>query len=172
MIRPAVAALLLAAAMPAAAEVTIGEHGFATDNSVTVAAPPQEVWAALVEPARYWNPDHSWFGDAANFSLDPVAGGCFCEASGDRSVEHMRVVMAGPGEMLRLTGALGPLQGEGLAATMTWQLEAVDGGTQVSQRYVVGGHMAGFDAETIAPAVDGVVREQLERLAALFASRD
>ncbi|MFN2259640.1 MAG: SRPBCC domain-containing protein [Parasphingopyxis sp.] len=172
MIRAAFALLLLTAAIPAPAEVAIGEHGFATDNSVTVAASPQEIWAALVEPARYWNPDHSWFGDAGNFSLDPVAGGCFCEIDGERSAEHMRVVMVQPGAVLRLTGALGPLQSEGLTGSLTWQLEAVDGGTRISQRYVVGGHMAGFDVAAIAPAVDGVVREQLERLAALFAESD
>lgn len=172
MIRILAAAFLLAAALPARAEVDIGEHGFATDNSVTVAATPQEVWAALIEPARYWNPDHSWFGDAANFSLDPVVGGCFCEISDAGSAEHLRVVMAQPGRMLRLTGALGPLQSEGLTGTLTWQLEPADGGTRIGQRYVVGGHSPIFPVETIAPAVDGVVREQLERLAALFATSD
>lgn len=172
MIRFVLAAIVLALAAPADAEVTIGEQGFATDNSVTVAASPEEVWAALIEPARYWNPLHSWFGDAAGFSLDPVAGGCFCETAGESSAEHMRIVLAQPGEMLRLSGALGPLQGEGLVATMTWQLEAVGEGTRISQRYVVGGHTVGFELAAIAPAVDGVVREQLERLAALFPTSD
>ena len=79
----------------------------------------------------------------------------------------MRVVMVQPNQMLRLTGALGPLQSEGLAGALTWQLEESEGGTRITQTYSVGGHMQ-FDRETLAPVVDGVVREQLDRLAALF----
>lgn len=172
MLRTAFAALLLVGAVPAAADVTVAESGFATANSVTVAATPQEVWAALIEPSRYWNPEHSWFGDAANFSLDPVAGGCFCEIDGEQSVQHMRVVLAQPGAVLRLTGALGPLQAEAIVATMTWQLEPIDGGTRITQSYVASGHMTGSDFETIAPLVDSVLREQLDRLAGLFNESD
>lgn len=162
--------LTLALASPVAAEVTISDTGFATSNTVTVAASPAEVWAALVEPSRYWNGDHSWSGEAANFSMEPRAGGCFCEAlPNDGSVEHMRVIMVQPGQMLRLAGALGPLQSEGLAGALTWQLEESEGGTRITQTYSVGGHMQ-FDREELAPVVDGVVREQLDRLAALFST--
>ena len=172
MIRTALTVALLLAASAASAEVTIGEHGFTTVNGATVAASPDEVWTALIDPARYWNPEHSWYGDAANFSLDPVAGGCFCEIDGERSAEHMRVVAVDPGSLLRLAGALGPLQREGLSGGMTWQLEPVEEGTRITLRYVVGGHSQAFPIDTIAPAVDGVLREQLERLAALFSESD
>ncbi|MBC2776905.1 SRPBCC family protein [Parasphingopyxis marina] len=173
MTRPILGVALAVAAVPAQAEVTISDTGFATSNSATVSAPPAEVWAALVEPSRYWNPDHSWFGQASGFSLDPVAGGCFCETSDNGgSVEHLRVTMVQPGSMLRLAGALGPLQGEGLAGSLTWQLEPEEGGgTRITQAYSVGGHMQ-FDREELAPVVDGVVREQLQRLAALFDATD
>lgn len=158
------------AAAPVSAEVAISGTGFTATNSATASASPAEVWAALIDPARYWNPDHSWFEEASGFSLDPVAGGCFCETDGSGgSVEHMRVVMVQPDQMLRLSGALGPLQGEGLAGALTWQLEPVDGGTRITQIYSIGGHMQ-FDRDALAPVVDGVVREQLERLAALFPS--
>ncbi|MEM8696582.1 MAG: SRPBCC domain-containing protein [Pseudomonadota bacterium] len=158
----------LAMAAPANAEVEIGDNGFATSNSATVSATPDEVWAALIEPSRYWSGDHSWSGDAANFSLDPVAGGCFCEIWGEgNSVEHMRVVMVQPGSILRLSGALGPLQSEGLAGALTWQLEPVDGGTRITQTMSVGGHMQ-FDRESFPPVVDSVVRQQLDGLVALF----
>lgn len=162
------AAATLSAA-PAAAEVTIADHGFVTTNSAIVSASPAEVWAALVEPSRYWNGDHSWSGDATHFSLEPVAGGCFCERWGEgNSVEHMRVIMVQPGSILRLSGALGPLQSEGLAGALTWQLEEIEDGTRITQTMSVGGYMQ-FDSETMPPIVDAVVREQLERLAALFA---
>jgi uncharacterized protein YndB with AHSA1/START domain len=173
MTRLFLAAAMVVAAVPAQAEVTISDTGFATSNSATVSASPQDVWAALVEPSRYWNPDHSWFGQASGFSLDPVAGGCFCEANeSGGSVEHMRVTMVQPGTTLRLAGALGPLQSEGLAGSLTWQLEPVEGGgTRITQTYSVGGHMQ-FDREALAPVFDGVVREQLQRLAALFDPTD
>jgi hypothetical protein len=79
----------------------------------------------------------------------------------------MRVVMVMPNRTLRLSGGLGPLQSEGLAGALTWQLEPVEGGTRITQTYIVGGNMR-LDRAAIAPAVDGVLREQLTRLAALF----
>ena len=163
----ALATLIVVVPATVSAEVETSEHGFVATNTADIAAPPGEVWNALIDPARYWNAEHSWFGDAGNFSLDPVVGGCFCEASEQGSVEHQRVVMAMPDRLLRLSGALGPLQSEALAATLTWDLAATPEGTRITQTYVVGGHMR-FPIDQIAPAVDGVVREQLERLAALF----
>jgi uncharacterized protein YndB with AHSA1/START domain len=168
MFRLSVILAACAVAAPLKAEVTLSDTGFTATNSADVSASPAEVWGALIDPARYWNPDHSWFGEASGFSLDPVAGGCFCEANDSGgSVEHMRVVMVLPDQMLRLSGALGPLQSEGLAGALTWQLEETEGGTRITQTYSVGGHMQ-FDREELAPVVDGVVREQLDRLAALF----
>src|ERR1044071_7404786 len=108
-------ALSLAAA-PATAEVTTSEQGFIVRNSATIAAPPAAVWAALVQPSRYWNPAHSYSGNGANLTIEPRAGGCFCEALPDGgSVEHLRVTMVQPNQLLRLSGALGPLGTEGLA---------------------------------------------------------
>lgn len=163
--------ILLAAltAAPAAAEVTLSDQGFATRNSVTVAAPPQAVWEALIAPPRYWNPEHSYSGVAANFTLEPRAGGCFCEALADGgSIEHMRVVLVMPRRTLRLVGGLGPLQSEGAAGALTWQLAPAEGGgTRITQTYVVGGYLT-LDRAATAPIVDRVLREQLERLAALF----
>ena len=166
------AALILALlASPSSAEVVTSDAGFVSTNSATVAAPPAEVWAALIAPARYWNPQHSYSGQAASMTLEARAGGCFCEVLADGgSVEHMRVVMVMPRRTLRLAGGLGPLQGEGLAGSLTWQLEAAEGGTRITQTYVVGGNMR-MDRAAMAPGVDMVLREQLERLAALFPQR-
>lgn len=164
------AALLFALlASPAAAEVVTSDAGFVTTNSATVPAAPAQVWAALIAPARYWNPQHSYSGQAASMTIEARAGGCFCEALADGgSVEHMRVVMVMPNRTLRLSGGLGPLQSEGLVGSLTWQLEPAEGGgTRITQTYVVGGNMR-MDRAVIAPGVDMVLREQLERLAALF----
>lgn len=164
------AGLLLAA--PATAEVMLSDQGFVTRNSISVPAAPQAVWEALLAPARYWDPAHSYSGAAANFSLDPRAGGCFCERLADGgSIEHLRVVLVMPPRTLRLAGALGPLQSEGVAGALTWQIEPAEGGgSRITQTYVVGGHMR-LDRATTAPLVDQVLRQQLERLAALFSRR-
>ncbi len=157
-------------ALPAAAEVTISEAGFAITNEAIVPAPAGDVWAALILPSTYWNPEHGYSGNAEAYPLEPVADGCFCEILADGgSVEHMRVIMVMPNRMLRLSGALGPLQSKGLASALTWELEHHGEGTRIIQTYMVGGYMPAFEAETIAPPVDGVVNEQLQRLAALFA---
>jgi len=163
--------LAVVAAPPAAAEVTgQSASGFATAGAVTIAAEPERVWATLIQPGRWWNAEHSWSGNAANLSLDPRAGGCFCEAlpSGG-SVEHMRVIYADPRRQLRLSGALGPLQSEGLAATLTVTLERSGQGTQLAWSYKVGGY-TDLPLVQIAPAVDGVLSEQFGRLARLVAA--
>jgi uncharacterized protein YndB with AHSA1/START domain len=159
---------LLACAASAPAEVTgRNQSGFATAGTVTIAAAPERVWDALVRPAAWWNSEHSWSGNAANLTLDPRAGGCFCEAlPGGGSVEHMRVIYADRGKQLRMSGALGPLQGEGLVATLTVRLEAERGATKLAWSYKVGGY-TDLPWAQIAPAVDGVVSEQFGRLAAV-----
>jgi uncharacterized protein YndB with AHSA1/START domain len=170
--RPALAIILLACAAPAPAEVTgQNQSGFATAGTVTIDATPERVWDALVKPAGWWNSEHSWSGQAANLTLDPRAGGCFCEAlPGGGSVEHMRVIYADRGKQLRMRGALGPLQGEGLAATLTVKLEAQGGATRLVWSYKVGGY-SDFPWTQIAPVVDGVVSEQFQRLEALLEKR-
>ncbi|MBB5687645.1 SRPBCC family protein [Sphingobium boeckii] len=169
-----IAAIMLLAATPAAAEVkSATDAGFDIAHEAVIAAPPEDVYAALRAPGRWWNKDHSWSGDAQNLWMDAQAGGCFCEtlpgkapnASG--SVEHARIIFAQPGKMLRMIGSLGPLQGEAAIGTLTFALKPVDGATVVTLTYVVGGHVR-MGMKAIAAPVDGVLGEQLARLAALF----
>ncbi|ODU22473.1 MAG: hypothetical protein ABS87_02030 [Sphingomonas sp. SCN 67-18] len=166
-----VALLAVPAGAPALAEVeAVSEVGFSVVHVVTVPATPEAVYAALKMPAKWWGGAHSWSGDAANLWMDAQAGGCFCETlpgAARGSVEHGRIIHAAPGRLLRLTGALGPLQGEAVTGTLSWELSAVDGGTRISQSYVVGGH-ARMGMAAIAPAVDGVLGEQLDRLKAFI----
>jgi uncharacterized protein YndB with AHSA1/START domain len=155
-------------AAPATAEIAAtGPNGFATHDEAVVAASPADVWIELTDPAGWWNPQHSWSGSAANLTLFPIAGGCFCEELPESggSVEHMRVIHAVPDRMLRLSGALGPLQAEALTGTLTVTLEPVEGGTRIAWDYVVSG-FARFDLAGVAPNVDAVQSEQLGRLAA------
>ena len=164
----------------AQAEVTnTAANGFTVKHQKVISASPQDIWKNLIAPSRYWNKDHSWTGNAENFYLVPQAGGCFCElirksgadnikaASG--SVQHMRVIFVNKNEVLRMSGALGPLQGEALVGTLTITLKPDGDATVVQFAYKVGGYME-FPMDQIAPAVDGVIGEQLNRLAALHAS--
>lgn len=165
-----IVAVIAAAVLSVAAQAEVlksSETGFTARNALSIAANPEQVWAALIVPARWWSPAHSWSGKAASFSLDARAGGCFCEAlANGGSVEHQRVVFSNPGRLLRLSGGLGPLQPEAVSAVLAWELKAEGEGTRLTQTYVVGGHVDGGLGAWAAP-VDGVIREQLERLARL-----
>lgn len=166
-----VACLSAALAAPARAEVVSSTAaGFEVRAQAIVTAPPEAAWAMLARVGEWWNPAHSYSGKAENLSLRPEIGGCFCETLGTGGVEHMRVVYAQPGEMLRLQGGLGPLQAEAAAGTLTWTLKKVGGGTEITQTYVVGGYMR-MGAEKLAPLVDKVLAEQLGRLQAKLGPR-
>ena len=162
---PRLALLLLLAT---AGEVVDGSSaGFTSRNIVRVHAPAETAYRALAENVgRWWDPDHTYTGDSKNLSLDPTAGGCLCETLPDGgSVEHMRVVYVEPGKTLRLRGGLGPLQSMAVTGAMTFGFEASGNVTQITLTYTVGGYYpSGLDQ--LAEAVDGVLRGQLERLAA------
>jgi hypothetical protein len=169
------AILALFLAMPAQAEIVArGDDSFVVRHVAEVTVSPDVVWKALIEPSGWWDGQNSFSGDAANFSLEPRAGGCFCEAlpgEGEKgflhprgSVEHMRVVLIEENKALRMVGALGPLQSEPVQAVLTITLKPIDGGTRISGEYVVGGYMR-FKVDQIAPAVDKVIVTQLDRLA-------
>jgi hypothetical protein len=84
-------------------------------------------------------------------------------ASDGGSVQHLQVVYAAPGQGLRLRGALGPLQTEGVDGTLSWTLKSGEGGTIITLSYVVGGYIRS-GMEQWAPRVDRVLGEQLQRL--------
>jgi hypothetical protein len=154
---------------PAAAEVVqSSEDGFVVAGTGFTKAGPALVWSELVQPARWWSNNHTWSGDSGNLSLDPRSTGCFCEdLPVGGSAQHMRVVRAVPGSLLRMEGALGPLQSEAVDAVLTIEIKEADGVTSIEWTYVVGGY-ARFSLQDIAPAVDGVLTEQMERLGSLI----
>jgi uncharacterized protein YndB with AHSA1/START domain len=162
----AVAAALLAferiSARAAVIETTT--NGFYIEQTTHINASPDRVYAALTEPAKWWDPAHTFSGSAASLTLDPRAGGCFCEnLPNGGSVQHLIVVEADPGNTLRLRGPLGPFQGQGVDGALTFTLKAVTGGTNLTLDNVVGGYLKGGFAKWPALA-DTMLAEQLIRL--------
>lgn len=172
---------LVTAPVPIAQAEVVAQSpaGFVIKLSADTPATKADAWKALVTPNKWWSGAHTYSGDANNLWLDAQGTGCFCEKlpkpadapEGQRmgSVEHMHVVFADPQRgVLRMVGGLGPLQGEALHGTLTITLKSIAGGTRIEWTYVVGGYMR-MESEQIAPMVDKMLSEQLERLGALLA---
>ena len=149
------------------AEVRVATPGaLVVEHRFQISTAPEAAWAALVHPERYWPNDHTWSGSAANLSLVPEAGGCYCERWAGGSAQHGVVAMALPGKRLRIRGALGPFQEMPVTGVLTVNLAARDGGTEAVVTY----SLAGDDAAKLgdmASVVDGVVRQQFAGFAAL-----
>lgn len=146
--------------------VSAGPSGFNLRH--TAEAPnvaPPVIWAALADISKWWDPEHTYSGDARNLTLEPFVRGCFCEKlSLYAGIEHGTVVYAQPAKTLRISGALGPLQEFGVNGAMTWQIEPAAGGSRITFTYNVGG-FADRPLADWAPIVDEVLGGQLQRLA-------
>jgi hypothetical protein len=175
-------AAFFACPSPAFAEVkATSDSGFNVVHIASVAATPDAIWKRLLAPKDWWNKAHSWSGSSAGFYIDAQANGCFCELFQEKgadgkvktvgSVEHMRVIFAQRGKVLRMQGALGPLQSEAVIGTLTVAMEPSKDAktTKVSFSYVVGGYMR-YKVAEIAPAVDKVLGEQFKNMLKPFTS--
>lgn len=128
---------------------------------------PKALWARLIRPQDWWSSDHTYSGDAANLALTAKAGGLWQETWEGGSVEHGRVLAVQEGKQLRLDAPFGPLQGMGVTVIWTISIAADEdsGGSRVVFDEIANGSAAsGLDK--IAPAVDGVKSEAIQRLTA------
>jgi uncharacterized protein YndB with AHSA1/START domain len=162
-------ALALIVSGRACAEVTdSAPNGFGVRETVHIAAANDKVYAALITPQRWWSSDHTFSHNAANLNLDAHAGGCWCETLPDGgSVQHMIVVFAAPGKLLRLRGALGPFQAMAVDSVLTWTLAPTKDGTDVTLVSTTGGYTPG-GLEPISKIADRVFAEQVARLKAFI----
>jgi len=160
----AAAALALFTMTAHAGVLETRDGAFVNQSAVTVKLAPAATYRALARVAAWWDPAHTWSGAAKNLSLDPRAGGCFCEKLVDGgSVQHARVVFAQPGKVLRMDGALGPLQEMAVTGVLTYTIAADGQGSRITMTYRVAGALS-MDAAKLAPLVDQVMTGQLERL--------
>lgn len=160
----ATAVILALAGSAAAGVVDSSAGGFSVKTTLQIQAPPQDVYRRLLAIGEWWGSDHTFSGDARNMSLEARPGGCWCEKlAGGGALQHMQVIYAAPGKLLRMTGALGPLQEMAVTGTMTIQLTPAEGGTKLDMTYAVGGYSpAGLN--TLAAIVDSVLAGQFGRL--------
>jgi uncharacterized protein YndB with AHSA1/START domain len=155
-------------ASPAAAEVVnASASAFILRAEQTTSVSPEQVWRSLGQIGRWWSGAHTYSRDARRLRLDVRAGGCFCEIWGQgQSVEHARVVMVMEREgtrTLRMMGGLGPLQDMGATGVLTFVVAEDAAGAKITMSYRVSGD-PGLGLDALAPIVDGVLNEQLERL--------
>jgi uncharacterized protein YndB with AHSA1/START domain len=158
-------ALVMLSGTPTQSAPQVTPNGFLVKFEISVSAPAAKVYDALVgHVGSWWNPEHTYSGDAKNLSIDARPGGCFCEKLSDGGgIEHARVIYVAPRQVVRLSGALGPLQASGVAGTLTWKLTSGTDDTRLELSYSVGGFIEG-GFEKMAPLVENVLRDQVNRL--------
>lgn len=153
----------LIAAGPSRAElVTRGPQGFTSSSSARLSKAPADVWAALVAWHRWWDPAHSYSGQAGAIRLEADAGGALLERWDGGSVRHASVLASMPPVLLRLEGGLGPLQALPVNAVLDFTLKPDGPGTLLSMEYRVAGTASGLEA--MAEPVDAVMSAAFRRL--------
>lgn len=161
----AVLALVAVMATPVHGDVLdASATGFTVRTTAAVSRSAAAVYDDLTQHVGdWWDPSHTYSGRASNLSIVPRPGGCFCEQLPEGGVEHMTVIYAERGKMLRLRGGLGPLQALTVTGVWTLTLQERNGQTTLESTYAVGGYTKdGLDA--LAPLVDRVITEQITRL--------
>ena len=103
--------------------LSAGVHGFVIEITGKVDVEPSAAYDQFLRVNEWWDGDHSWFGSADNFYIEPKVGGCFCEINGEQQAQHMQISFVNPGREIRMLGGLGPLQMMGLHGAMSWKFE-------------------------------------------------
>lgn len=130
-----------------------------------VAAPPARVWSSLLAVSKWWGDAYTFSGQAGKLELTASAGGCLCERWDGSSAAHARVLAVIPERLLRLEGALGPLQEFPLRGVLDiWLKYAEDGSSTLDLEYRIGG-TSGSSLDVIATDIDAQLRDQAARLA-------
>lgn len=158
-------ALLLCPIWAHAEVANSSANGFTVRLSFPIQAPPAEVYRKLIHNVGdWWNPEHTFSGDAHNLSIEEKPMGCFCEKLPDQGgVRHLELVYFAPAKTLVFTGALGPLQSLAAAGSMAIQFVPAEGGTKLGVSYAVVGDQPG-GMNTWAAPVDAMLTEQFTRL--------
>ncbi|ACV26393.1 SRPBCC family protein [Kangiella koreensis] len=157
--------LLIFTTVIAKAEVSeVSEQHFTININTAIEAPIGEVYDQFIQIGDWWQDSHTWFGDASKMSIEPEAGGCFCERNNEQQALHMTISQINLGKSLHMTGGLGPLSSLAVNGYMTWSFEETDNKTtNLKLNYRVTGFV-NQKTEDWAKAVNGVLQQQLENL--------
>ena len=140
------------------------KSGFQIKVQSKSSATAEDVFRAIAKDiAKWWDPYHTFSGDAKNLMVD-MERQCLFEALPNGGfVRHLELVHVDTNKRIGFTGGLGPLQQMGVGGALTITLDQSEGGTKITLTYNVSGYSAdGLDR--IAPAVDRVLSEQIDRL--------
>ena len=140
-------------------------NGFTVKTSFVIQASPEQVYRKLVRNVvDWWNPEHTFSGDAHNLTIEEKPMGCFCEKLPNQgTVRHMELIYFAPGKALVFSGSLGPLHSLAATGSMAIQFSPAEGGTKLGVAYAVAGYVPG-GMNTWAAPVDSVITEQFTRL--------
>lgn len=155
--------LLLLSAITLADVTSKGDTGFTLVISGEVKATPAAAYDQFIRIGEWWLEGHTWYGRSENLFIEPKAGGCFCEISGDNQVLHMLVSFVQPGVELKMIGGLGSLQMMGIHGGMSWRFEPISDGTRIIQTYNVTGYAPG-GLRDLAGIIDSIQTRQLNAL--------
>lgn len=155
-------ALAFLSAGPASAEIIdVAPSGMEIKQALRIAAPPEKVWVALIDQARWWSSDHTFSGSSANITFDARVGGCWCEKlPNGGEVMHMMVSHMAPPKTLVVRGSLGPFSNLAGDGAMIFTLAANGAETDVTLVFRVGGYVKDGFQKWAAP-VDGVLGQQI-----------
>ena len=155
----------LGAGLLSAEIIESGPGGFTVRTTLQIKAAPDEVYRKLMHDiGEWWNPVHTFSGDAHNLRIEDHPGGCLCEKLANNGfTRHLELITLVPGKRLVLSGAMGPLQTLSATGTMQFVFTASEGGTKLDMIYAVAGFLEkGMNSWAIP--VDLMLAEQVTRL--------
>jgi hypothetical protein len=153
-------------AAPATADVVaVAAGSFVTRDSTEVFSVPVAIHLAFSSGiATWWDPVWTIAGTGEGLSIDLRPDGCFCETVADgRPHRHLTVVEVDRGRRIVMSGALGALAGLDAEGRLTWTFTEGSGRTRIEVQYEVTGDPSDR-LDELAPAIDAVLSEQLQRL--------
>jgi hypothetical protein len=160
------AALGLLVGVARAEVAATSSTGFTVVERRDVHATPADLGPALAAVSAWWNEAHTFSHKASNLSLATAAGSCFCERWATGSVQHAQVIYADTG-VVRLLGALGPLQGLAVQGVLSFRLAEAEkpGAPNVLEiTYRIGGGEAA-DMQRWPALVDKMMSDTADHLA-------
>jgi hypothetical protein len=138
--------------------------GFTVKFEKSVKVDPEIIFNNFCKDiGKWWDPDHTWSGQAENLYIQEYIGGSFGERIPSRGyVRHLRLIYIDPGKMIRMEGGLGPLQQYAVNGIMTMEIKNVSDSSKVSLTYTVGGYIPG-GVSKLAAGVNQVLEIQFKR---------